>query len=217
MTTPPSDAPANNAAGARSARSRRWWVIPSILLAVPLLALAGWGIYWLQAGRPYIVEPGEFYRSAEMPPDELVAFCGRHDIRTVVDLREHPPGETSGIDEARALDAAGLRYVPIPSTQVPSRRTVRRFLELLDESDARPLLVHCEHGVGRTGIFTAIYRMEVQGWSNDDAIREARVMSGFDGFEEGSPERKFLMRYVSRRGRPPAATTPGAATVPGEL
>jgi protein tyrosine/serine phosphatase len=34
--------------------------------------------------------------------------------------------------------------------------------------------VHCEAGVGRTGIMVASYRMAVQGWSTGHAVAEAR-------------------------------------------
>lgn len=34
------------------------------------------------------------------------------------------------------------------------------------------LYIHCEHGQDRTGLITAIYRVEVQGWSKADAEKE---------------------------------------------
>jgi len=32
--------------------------------------------------------------------------------------------------------------------------------------------VHCQHGADRTGMMTAIYRIAVEGWSKEDAIKE---------------------------------------------
>jgi uncharacterized protein (TIGR01244 family) len=214
MTRPPRDTSPNDRSASPPARQKRWWLLPSLLLAVPLLCLVGWWIHWLMTGRQYIVEPGEFYRSAQMPPEDLVDFCRRHDIRTVVNLRAYEPGDPTGIRERAALEAAGIRYVPLPSRQVPTPDLVQRFLDLLDQPGSRPILVHCEHGVGRTGVFTAIYRMEVQGWSNEDALREARVMAGFDSFEEGSGKREFLLNYVPRSRRPHRTTPPAGSTLP---
>jgi len=46
------------------------------------------------------------------------------------------------------------------------------FLRLVTSAERRPLFLHCHHGAGRTGAFTAIYRVLVQGWSREDAVRE---------------------------------------------
>ncbi len=35
-----------------------------------------------------------------------------------------------------------------------------------------PILVHCQHGADRTGVMSVIYRVAVQGWSKEEAIRE---------------------------------------------
>ena len=36
----------------------------------------------------------------------------------------------------------------------------------------RPLYVHCQHGVDRTGAMMAVYRMEEESWSNPEAFAE---------------------------------------------
>ncbi|MDB4461879.1 protein-tyrosine phosphatase family protein, partial [bacterium] len=37
-----------------------------------------------------------------------------------------------------------------------------------------PVLVHCLHGSDRTGAMCAAYRVVVEGWSMEDAIRERK-------------------------------------------
>ena len=46
----------------------------------------------------------------------------------------------------------------------------------------KPVLVHCKHGSDRTGCVIAAYRMTVQGWTKEAAIKEFR--EGGYGFHE---------------------------------
>jgi hypothetical protein len=52
---------------------------------------------------------------------------------------------------------------------------VRRFREVMSDPASYPVLLHCLAGIHRTGIFTAIYRMEFEHWSNADAMAEMRA------------------------------------------
>ena len=60
----------------------------------------------------------------------------------------------------------GVTYFNLGTDQVPTQETVDKFLEIMDEPSNYPVLVHCYHGVGRAQLFSAIYRMEYEGWSN---------------------------------------------------
>jgi protein tyrosine/serine phosphatase len=43
-----------------------------------------------------------------------------------------------------------------------------------------PVLVHCLHGSDRTGTMCALYRIAIQGWSKEDALKE--MVEGGYGF-----------------------------------
>jgi len=49
---------------------------------------------------------------------------------------------------------------------------VIRVLRILKDPSKGPFLIHCLHGADRTGTMCAMYRLVVQGWSKDDAIKE---------------------------------------------
>ena len=86
-------------------------------------------------------------------------------IQTLVNLR---PGKT-------AASPAGAipNYVNIPvHTGAPSYDQAREFFNVADDPKNQPVLLHCYHGADRTGAFTALYRINRQGWSEDEAIRE---------------------------------------------
>ncbi|MDI6850186.1 MAG: dual specificity protein phosphatase family protein [Candidatus Saccharicenans sp.] len=87
-------------------------------------------------------------------------------IKTVINLRsEH--------SDRNLLAGTNLKYYEIPSkaTQVVEGDLLK-FLKIATNPEEGPYLIHCHHGADRTGLFVAVYRIVVQGWSKDEAIRE---------------------------------------------
>ena len=112
------------------------------------------------------------YRSAQ-PTHEGLENLPSLGIKTVIDLRER--SERSG--EAQLLESLGIKYVniPMPPMGAPSVESVRRALALLSDELDWPILVHCEHGVDRTGTLIACFRISDEGWSNQRALNEAKL------------------------------------------
>ena len=66
-----------------------------------------------------------------------------------------------------------FRYEHISfKTWHPENEEVVQFLKIVTNTNNAPVFVHCQHGADRTGTMCAIYRMAVQGWSQDAAIQE---------------------------------------------
>jgi len=87
-------------------------------------------------------------------------------VKTVVNLRAFH----SDLDELKGID---LRYLPIPvKTWHPEEEAAVRFLREVTNPGNAPLLVHCQHGADRTGVMVALYRVAVQGWSKEKALKE---------------------------------------------
>lgn len=117
-----------------------------------------------QAGLPnlYQVDAG-LWRSA-LPDTEGFAAADALDIRTVVNLRP-------AVDAPPAGHRFVLVQVPMHAWSVtPSQ--VMAFLWIATDPARQPVLVHCQHGADRTGVMVASYRMVVQGWSEQQALRE---------------------------------------------
>ena len=182
------------------------WTRALVALFLVLAAVVGGGFYWDARGRVATVEAGHLYRSKAMPPDRLLEVARELGIKTVIDLRQPGPGVTA---EADALANTGIAHVNLPSTQVPDLATVDRFLEVMRDETRHPVLLHCRHGVGRTGVFAAVYRMERQGWSAGWASLEALVMAGGGSFGPFSDKRAFLQQY---RPRAAGAAGPGSGS-----
>ncbi len=87
-------------------------------------------------------------------------------VRTVVNLRSfHSDGDQ--------IAGTGLNYEQITmKAWHPEEKEAIRFLRLVTDPARQPLLVHCQHGADRTGTMIALYRIAVQGWTKEAALRE---------------------------------------------
>lgn len=176
-------------------------VLILISLVVVALGVARWQWSHLH-GRFFTVVEGQLFRSGALRPDRLQRKVRRHGIRAVIDLRSARPE----VDREReALAEIGVKHFHLPSKQVPRAETIDAVLELLDQPENRPALVHCNHGVRRAAQFEAICRMEYQRWPNERALSVLRRRSAFLGFRSSDRSSRFLRSYVPRRERLPAA------------
>ena len=103
--------------------------------------------------------------------------------------------------DQRNLVSAGLRYVHLPSRQVPEPVTCEAFLSEMRRSEAWPVLVHCQHGTGRSVLLSALYRIEVEGWSPEQARQATRWLTWGSSFAADRPKGRFLLDSRPARRR----------------
>jgi protein tyrosine phosphatase (PTP) superfamily phosphohydrolase (DUF442 family) len=105
------------------------------------------------------------YRSAQ-PTAQGMKNLKRMGIITVVNLR-------SFHSDRSEIGKIGLGYEHIHmKAWHPEREDIVRFLRIATDPERTPVLVHCLHGADRTGTMSAVYRIVVQGWSKEAAVRE---------------------------------------------
>ena len=115
------------------------------------------------------------YRSAQ-PTAEGMSNLKNIGIVTVINLRSFHSDRVE-------IGDTGLAYEHIyMKAWHPERKEAVRFLQIVTDPKRAPVLVHCQHGADRTGIMTAFYRIAVQRWSKEEAIRE--MTTGNFGFNE---------------------------------
>jgi protein tyrosine/serine phosphatase len=107
----------------------------------------------------------DLYRSAQ-PSHAAMLELEKMGIKTVLDLRNFDNDK----DEAKETKLK-LIQVPINTWQINDESVVRALRIIADKS-YRPLLVHCKHGADRTGTIIAMYRIVIQGWTKEDALKE---------------------------------------------
>jgi len=91
-------------------------------------------------------------------------------IRAVVGLLNIP-------SDAAVFESAGFAYLclPLPDGGAPTLEQANEFVRFVNEqkSAQRPVAVHCEAGLGRTGTMLAVYLIS-QGDNAEAAIRRIR-------------------------------------------
>jgi len=161
------------------------------------------------------ISPNKVYKSALIDPDNLEAYLVDNKIKTVIDLLD--PGVQDALNPAKqaeidAEDAAivainqkhnlSIEHINIPSGQIPNKRTLSKFFEVLDKEENYPVLIHCYHGTGRAALYSALYRMEYEDWENDEARMQTRIVVeglGYrSSFSEGREKGDFLINYQTR-------------------
>ena len=130
------------------------------------------------------------YRGAQ-PEREGFATLKAMGIRTVINLRTRQR-------EREAVEAEGMQYVEIPMSflKIVDPAAVRMALSVMTDPASQPVFVHCSRGVDRTGVVAAVYRMEVDGWSEAEAEAEMEAF-GFHAF--WSQFKEFVRRYPEVR------------------
>lgn len=152
-----------------------------------------------------VVEPGLLYRSGQMDKAGLERFVYDYGVRTVITLREdNRANEKSMGWEPPFCAANGIKYVQIPPARwwvsdgpPPAREGVEKFLSIMRDPGTYPppVLIHCFAGQHRSGAYCAIYRMEFQRWTADQALEEMRQL-GYDRIDEEWDVRTFIRSYV---------------------
>jgi protein tyrosine/serine phosphatase len=118
------------------------------------------------------------YRSAQ-PSAEGMKRLKAMGIETVVNLR-------SFHSDRDQIGDTGLAYEHIyMKTWHPEEEEAIRFLQIVTNPKRSPVLVHCQHGADRTGTMCALYRVAVQSWSKEEALKEMTQGGfGFHGIWE---------------------------------
>lgn len=141
------------------------------------------------------------YRGAQ-PRPQGVAELKKLGITTIVDLRGEDREKITW--ERRQAESLGIRFVNIPVSgwAPPTNEQVLQFLSYFRDDPNQKIFVHCRFGDDRTGVFVATYRMAIEKWPAEQALKEMYFF-GFNGFWHPSMI-AFIRDFPARLSSAPA-------------
>ena len=137
-----------------------------------------------------------FYRGSQ-PDSYDIKTLSSLGIKTIINLRK--PTLLSRLDFIRQKYTArvfGVNYVNIPMSprNPPTQQQIDYFLKIVNNPDNLPVYIHCAQGKDRTGIMTALYRVNKYGWGFDRTYKEMKN-KGYHSFIFPR-QKEFLSEYI---------------------
>jgi protein tyrosine/serine phosphatase len=111
------------------------------------------------------------YRSA-LPSGQNLPVLEQLKVKTVVSFIKDDDREWIGQQNIEAVS------FPTHADRVDDADVLKVLRTLQSAEQNGPVLMHCKHGRDRTGLFAAMYRTVIQGWSKEDALKEM-VQGGY--------------------------------------
>jgi hypothetical protein len=193
----------------------RWLLIAGIVVLIVVVPVVCYRDVYAHNKRLREVDAGKFYRCGQLTADGFTDAISRYHIRTVVNVQDEYPDpdldkcffSSATVKESELCKLLGVRYVYLPPDLIarhllPQQRpeAIDKFLALMDDPKSYPVLIHCHAGLHRTGVLTALYRMEYDGWGPEETIRELKA-NGFSEWQCTSANdyiKQYILTY--RRG-----------------
>jgi tyrosine-protein phosphatase SIW14 len=187
----------------------RWALVIGMAALLTVAPFLYYRAGYTHGKRFHEVEPGVFYRSGQMTVAGFAEAIARHGIRTIINAQDEYPDpdvwfgyfDRSTIKESELCRQLGVQYVFLPPDLIPHRLipehrppAIERFLAIMDDPARLPVLVHCKAGLHRTGVLTAVFRMEYQGFTPREAITDLKA-NGFGEFVCSSAN-DYITQYI---------------------
>lgn len=127
-----------------------------IIIAVTLTVLAALS-YFLLYDNFHEVVRGRVYRSKQLSGQELQRYINAKNIRSIINLRDEQKGKRWYEDEIEIAEKNGviIYNLGLAAYQLPDVERINLITDALLKVQ-RPVLIHCNGGVHRTGFVSAL-------------------------------------------------------------
>jgi len=122
------------------------------------------------------LEKGKIWRGGQPKNEEDYLQLKKQGIKTIINLR----WDISVEESKKQAHKHGFKFINVPmkATDQPDEKNVNKVLNALRNPSNQPVFLHCQHGKDRTGLISALYRVEFQNWYASQA-REEWINMGF--------------------------------------
>jgi tyrosine-protein phosphatase SIW14 len=204
---------------------QNWTLGLAVLLGILVPPIVQYRCIYDYQKRLREVTAGKFYRAGQLTAEGMTDAVQRLGIRTIINVQDEFPDplmeksfwDRRDVSETALCQELGIRYVWLAPLTRSDRNSsefpesVNDLLKVLDDPSVYPVLLHCRAGLHRTGVLTAVYRMEYEGWSHAAACAELKG-NGFnvnifknDCTCANDYVKQFVLNYRPRRATAHAA------------
>ena len=142
---------------------RRMTIGRGVLIAaavlIPIVASIGaYAAVTFMNGNLHEVVAGEMYRSSQPDNEMLASLKARTGIRTIINLRGANPKAAwyrAEVEESARLGIALVDFRMKASRGLTMEQAVA-LINLMQRAE-KPILIHCQSGIDRTGLASALY------------------------------------------------------------
>ena len=140
------------------------------------------------------------YRCQQLRPEVFKKYLKRYNIKTVITLRgKSSKKHQSWWDiEEKLVTEAGATFIMLPMSAIrlSSKEELTALLDLFDTVE-KPILIHCIGGADRTGEAAALWVLDQQKKSTDQALQQLSIQYGHRKYKNSAKD--FLIKIWQGR------------------
>lgn len=112
------------------------------------------------------------YRGGQ-PTEAGIKQLAKLGIKTIISFRD---ADAKVARERKIVEANDMKFISMPlSNWFKSKDSdIKAILNEIRTAENQPVFIHCNRGADRTGTVMAVYRMEFDGWTAQQANKEAK-------------------------------------------
>jgi len=141
----------------------------------------------------FVIEEHILYRSQRLKPLELETYLKNNGIKTVVNLCGKEENATWWKEEKEMVEQNVAKLIDILfiDGQLQTKEDILMLLDVFDNAE-KPILIHCNAGVDRTGLAVALWMIDKRGEPLEEALK------CFISIKQDSAEFLFLNIWQGR-------------------
>lgn len=143
----------------------------------------------------HTVEPGALYRSGQLSAQKLAKYIQKLGIKSIINLRGKNADKRWWQEEQACAKRFGVHHynIAMSARRFPYKQELIQLLQLYDHAP-RPMLIHCQGGSDRTGEAAALWVLDQQKKSKQEALRQLSLKYRHITFR--NPHKKVFIKTI---------------------